>query len=149
MKPCALDRAKEGSCYSGVLKGAIKISLPHLRKQLEPRRKLKSSWMQLLTRPLPPTDKSTYTIDSERSWEGSGRKGSEPSHQPSRLLPSLPKCGRTLSISPHAIIRVRLVVFQPHIIFLGGGSPFFWGLGIRTREHVLGNVGSWRADEGR
>ena len=33
------------------------------------------------------------------------------------------------------------LVFHPHIILLGGSSPFFWGLGIGSREHVLGNVG--------
>ena len=34
-----------------------------------------------------------------------------------------------------------LIIFHLHIILLGCGCPFFWGLGIGPWEHVLYNVG--------
>lgn len=143
MKPCALDGAKEGSCYSGALKGAIKTSASSFEETAWAKEKIKVL-SAAAAHPSPPTsrqiEKGTHTTDFEGSREGSGEKGQSRATQPSRPSSTTAQ-GRGDPVSPHAIIWVRLVVFYPHIILLGGGSPFFRGLGIGSWEHVLGNMG--------
>ena len=135
----ALWMDQEGSRYSGVLKGAIKTSASSSEETAWAKEKIKVL-ATAAAHPSPPT-----SLHREKHWlwrvtKRFGKKGQSRATHPVRTSPITTRV-RADPISPHAIIWVRLVVFHPHIILLGGGSPFFWGLGIGSREHVLGNVG--------
>ena len=139
---------KEGSRYSGVLKGAIKTSASSSEETTRAKEKIKVL-STAAAHPSPPTSLHREKYPHHWLWsvmKRFGEKGQSRATHPVRTSPITTRV-RADPILPHAIIWVRLVVFHPHIILLGGGSPFFWGFGIGSREHVLGNVGGWRADE--
>lgn len=126
---------------------ALKPRLSHLRKQPEPRKKLKSSRLQLLTHPLPPspTKQSTHAHDSDGVKSRFERKRQSRTTQSKGLHPSLSlkRVDTPPPTSPHAIIRVRLVVFHAHIILLGGRGAFLWSPRIPPWQHVLGHMEGW------
>lgn len=69
-----MEGAKEGSCYSGVLQGGIKISASSFEETARAKEKIEVLSAAAAHPPTPTTKKSTHTNDSEVSQEGSGER---------------------------------------------------------------------------
>lgn len=127
----------------GVLEGAIKTSASSFEETARAKEKIEVLSAAAAARASapqsPPLRKSSRPSDtkSQKKKQKNQKPSSGSGHPHVAVLLPLP--GGDPS-SPHAIIRVGLVVFHPHIILLGSGGPFFGGLGVGPGEHVLSHM---------